>query len=77
LNHYLDYDWLYQAYRRTRKDGAAGIDGVTAKDYEDHLRENLQGLLERLQSGRYQAPPVRRVYIEKDNGTLRPLGIPT
>jgi len=77
LNHYLDDDWLYQAYRRTRKDGAAGIDGVTAKDYEDHLRENLQGLRERLQSGRYQAPPVRRVYMEKDKGTLRPLGIPT
>ena len=30
LNHYLDYDWLYQAYVRTRKDGAPGIDGVTA-----------------------------------------------
>jgi RNA-directed DNA polymerase len=77
LNHYLDYDWLYQAYRRTRKDGASGIDGVTAKAYEEHLRENLQGLLERLKSGRYQAPAVRRVYIAKDNGTLRPLGIPT
>ena len=34
LNHYLDYDWLYQAYLRTRKDGAPGIDGVTAADYE-------------------------------------------
>jgi len=77
LNHYLDYDWLYQAYRRTRKDGAPGIDGVMAKAYEEHLRENLLGLLERLKSGRYQAPAVRRVYIEKDNGTLRPLGIPT
>jgi group II intron reverse transcriptase/maturase len=77
LNHYLDYDWLCPAYRRTRKDGAPGIDGVTAKDDEEHLRENLQGLLERLQSGRYQAPAVRRVYMAKDNGTLRPLGIPT
>lgn len=77
LNHYLDDDWLYQAYRRTRKDGAPGIDGVTVTAYEEHLSENLQGLRERLQSGRYHAPAVRRVYIEKDNGTLRPLGIPT
>ena len=77
LNHYLDYDWLYQAYVKTRKDGAPGIDGVTAAAYESHLQENLQGLLERLKSGRYQAPAVRRVYVPKGDGTQRPLGIPT
>ena len=77
LNHYLDYDWLYQAYQRTRKDGAPGIDGVTAALYESRLQENLEGLLERLQSGRYQAPPVRRAYVPKGDGTQRPLGIPT
>ncbi len=77
LHPYLDYDWLYQAYVRTRKDGAPGLDGITAQEYACHLQENLQGLLERLKSGRYQAPAVRRVYIPKDNGTLRPLGIPT
>lgn len=77
LNHYLDYDWLYQAYVKTRKDGAPGIDGVTAAAYESNLQENLQGLLERLKSGRYQAPAVRRVYVPKGDGTQRPLGIPT
>ena len=77
LNHYLDYDWLYQAYVRTRKDGAPGIDGVTAAAYASALRENLQGLLERLPSGRYQAPAVRRAYVPKGDGTPRPLGIPT
>ena len=77
LNHYLDYDWLYQAYVQTRKDGAPGIDGVTAAAYESNLPENLQGLWERLKSGRYQAPAVRRVYVTKGDGTPRPLGIPT
>jgi group II intron reverse transcriptase/maturase len=77
LNHYLDYDWLYQAYRKTRKDGAPGIDGVTAAAYESCLQGNLAGLLERLQSGRSQAPAVRRAYVSKDDGTPRPLGIPT
>lgn len=48
LNHYLDYKWQYQAYVRTRKDGAPGIDGVTAKTHERKLRANLEGLLERL-----------------------------
>lgn len=77
LNHYLDYSWLYEAYRRTRKDAAAGIDGVTAERYAQNLRENLEGLLERLKSGRYRAPAVRRVYIRKPDGAQRPLGIPT
>jgi RNA-directed DNA polymerase len=78
LNHYLDYDWLYQAYKKTRKDGAPGIDGVTAAAYESHLQENLESLLERLKSGRYRAPAVRRAYVPKGDGTQqRPLGIPT
>jgi group II intron reverse transcriptase/maturase len=54
-----------------------GIDGVTAQSYARNLRTNLEDLLERMKSGRYQAPPVRRVYIPKEDGTLRPLGIST
>jgi RNA-directed DNA polymerase len=77
LNHYLDYDWLYQAYVRTRKDGAPGIEGMTAAPYESCLQENLESLLERLKSGRYRAPAVRRAYVPKGDGTQRPLGIPT
>jgi RNA-directed DNA polymerase len=77
LNHYLDYEWLRRAYELTRKDGAVGIDGVTAQAYERNLRANLQDLLERMKSGRYQAPPVRRAYLPKEDGTYRPLGIPT
>jgi RNA-directed DNA polymerase len=70
-------DWMREAYRLTRKDGAAGIDGVTAAAYEVQLEANLRDLLERIKSGRYQAPPVRRAYIPKADGSPRPLGIPT
>lgn len=77
LNHYLDMEWLQYAYERTRKDGAAGIDGQTAADYEANLAGNLTNLLERLKSGRYKAPPVRRAYIPKADGSQRLLGIPT
>lgn len=77
LNHHLDEEWLRYAYELTRKDGAAGIDGQTAADYEANLEANLRDLLGRIKSGRYKAPPVRRVSIPKADGSLRPLGIPT
>ena len=78
LAHYMDLSWLEAAYRRTRKDGAVGIDGQTAAVYEQDLRGNLQSLLERAKSGTYIAPPVRRVHIPKGDGrTTRPIGIPT
>jgi len=78
LNHHLDLAWLAEAYSRTRKDAAPGVDGQTAEQYGLQLLENLQGLLGRARSGTYRAPPVRRVYIPKGTGPeLRPLGIPT
>jgi RNA-directed DNA polymerase len=79
LAYLMDIDWLKEAYRRTRKDGAVGVDGVTAEDYERDLEGNLQRLLDRAKSGTYQAPPVRRVHIPKGGSATetRPLGIPT
>ena len=77
LAHHIDIEWLREAYARTRKDGAAGIDGQTAKDYATNLEGNLAGLLDRAKSGRYRAPAVRRVHIPKDDGDKRPIGIPT
>jgi RNA-directed DNA polymerase len=78
LNHYLDLSWLYEAYRRTRRDGAPGVDGQTAVDYERDLEQNLRSLLDRAKSGTYRAPPVRRVHIPKGTGSeTRPIGIPT
>jgi len=79
LNKHLDIEWMREAYRRTRKDGAVGVDGQTASDYEANLELNLADLLERAKSGRYIAPPVRRVHIPKGDGTTetRGIGIPT
>jgi len=77
LHHVIDLDWMKEAYRLTRKDGAPGIDGVTAADYEAKLEDNLRDLLDRIKSGRYHAPPVRRAYIPKADGSQRMLGIPT
>src|ERR1700694_4095778 len=77
LHDVIDFEWMREAYWLTRKDGATGIDGVTASDYEANLEANLKDLLERIKSGRYKAPPVRRAYIPKADGSQRPLGIPT
>jgi len=77
LAYHMDMDWMRQAYGRTRKDGASGVDEVTAKEYEANLDENLKVLLEKAKSGSYHAPPVRRVYIPKGKSELRPIGIPT
>jgi RNA-directed DNA polymerase len=79
LSHHIDVEWLHEAYRRTRKDGAVGIDGQTAAEYADNLEENLRALLDRAKAGdHYRAPPVRRVHIPKGDGRkTRPIGIPT
>jgi group II intron reverse transcriptase/maturase len=78
LAHHVDLAWLREAYERTRKDGATGVDGVTAAEYATKLEENLQSLLDRAKSGTYRAPPVRRVHIPKGDGKqTRPIGIPT
>lgn len=77
LAHHLDMDWLVRAHQLTRKSGAAGVDGQTAEQYTQELQSNLQTLLSCAKSGHYTAPPVRRVYIPKSDGALRPLGVPT
>lgn len=78
LAHHIDLRWLYEAYLRTRPDGATGVDGQTAADYSANVCENLQSLLDRAKSGTYRAPPVRRVHIPKGtSGDTRPIGIPT
>ena len=77
LNHLIDLEWMIVAYQLTRKDGAVGVDGVTAAEYEENLESNLEDLLSRMKTGQYKAPAVRRHYIPKADGTVRPLGIPT
>lgn len=79
LAYHMDLDWLLEAARRTRKSGAAGVDGQTWAQYQENLEANLRDLLERAKSGRYFAPPVRRVHIPKAGSPdqTRPIGIPT
>jgi group II intron reverse transcriptase/maturase len=78
LAHHIDLYWLEAAYHRTRKDGDTGIDDVTGKQYAENLHDNLQNLLDRLKSGKYKAPPVKRKHIPKGTGgETRPIGIPT
>lgn len=73
----LDECLLIEAHRAIRKDGATGVDGMTASKYEQNLQERLLDLLRRAKDGSYQAPPVRRVHIPKGKGKTRPIGIPT
>jgi RNA-directed DNA polymerase len=78
LAHHIDVNFLREAYRRTRKDGAPGVDRQTAEEYAQNLEANLQALLDRFKSGTYRAPPVKRVHIPKGDGSkTRPIGIPT
>jgi RNA-directed DNA polymerase len=78
LNHLMDLNWLNEAFKRTRKDAAPGVDGQTGDDYQANLTGNLTSLLDRAKSGAYFASPLRRVYIPKGTGKeTRPLGIPT
>lgn len=78
LSHHVDTEFLKEAFDNTRKDGAVGVDGVTAQQYEQRLEENLESLLNRFKSGTYKAPPVRRVHIPKaGTDKTRPIGIPT
>ena len=78
LNRYLTEDWLQAAFGKVRKDAAAGVDGIMAREYEGQMASRLPELVNLAHSGRYFAPPVRRTYIEKPGKSeKRPLGIPT
>lgn len=78
LAYHMNVNWLMEACRETKSDKACGIDGVTAEEYQENLDVRLADLLERAKSGKYFAPPVKRVYIPKGNSKeKRPLGIPT
>ena len=69
---------VWEAFKRVRANqGAAGVDGQTIEDFEADLSNNLYKVWNRLSSGSYMPPPVRRVEIPKGDGRTRPLGIPT
>ena len=72
----LNEELLVDSWRLLRKDAALGVDRISAAEYEANLAENIKQLVERLKRKRYRARLVRRHYIPKGNGGLRPLGIP-
>ena len=76
MHHVHAVERLEQAYLALKRDAAAGVDGQTWEQYGRDLAGNLQDLSERLARGGYQAKPVRRVYIDKADGSKRPLGVP-
>jgi group II intron reverse transcriptase/maturase len=75
LAHLIDVPALERAYRRSRKDAAVGVDGVTKEQYGQDLERNLQDLHERMKAKRYRHQPIRRVHIPKAQGKTRPIGI--
>src|SRR3984893_7229638 len=77
IAHLITPEALYAAFRDLRKEASAGVDGVTHEEYEKDAARNIQHLHQRLKDGRYQAQPLRRVYIPKEDGKQRPISIPS
>jgi RNA-directed DNA polymerase len=75
LLHHVSVDRLREAYRAISPNAAAGVDGITWRDYGQDLEENLRDLHARVHRGAYRARPTRRVFIPKPDGRLRPLGV--
>ena len=69
---------VWAAFKRVKANqGAAGVDGQSIAEFEANLKGNLYKLWNRMSSGSYLPPPVRRLDIPKADGGTRPLGIPT
>jgi group II intron reverse transcriptase/maturase len=76
LLHHLKAPLLSIAFERLRKDAAVGVDGVTWAEYDADRASRLRDLQDRIHRGSYHPEPVRRVFIPKADGRMRPLGIP-
>jgi RNA-directed DNA polymerase len=76
IAHLITPEALEAAFRSLRKAASAGVDGVTYEVYEVNVGENIRQLHQRLKDGRYQAQPLRRIYIPKEDGKQRPISIP-
>ena len=76
LHHIYNLETLRKAYSSLKKEAAPGVDGETWRHYGETLEDNLQDLSHRLKRGAYRAKPVRRAYIDKNDGRKRPLGVP-
>jgi len=76
LKYLLNVENLRECHGMLKRDRAPGIDGMSAEEYGQNLDERLTDLVDRLKRQAYKPQPVRRTYIPKANGKLRPLGIP-
>jgi retron-type reverse transcriptase len=76
LAHRIDLSWLRKSFRQLRKNESTGVDKLTAKQYAKNLDENLYNLYQRLRRGQYVASPVKRIWVDKEDGKKRPIGIP-
>jgi retron-type reverse transcriptase len=77
LAHLLTPEFLKETWKQMNKRAASGIDGETMAQYAKELDSKVEELVDRLKSGNYKAPVIRRVEIPKGNGKTRPLGITT
>ncbi len=77
LHEFIDVGLLHASFDSLNKRGASGVDAETWKDYNEQRGERIPQLLAAFKSGTYRAPNIRRVYIPKGDGKLRPLGLPT
>jgi retron-type reverse transcriptase len=75
LLHHLTVDLLREGFYSLKKKAAPGVDGVTWQEYETGLEDRLVDLHGRIHRGAYRALPSRRVYIQKEDGRQRPLGV--
>src|SRR3954454_20021669 len=75
LFHHVSIDHLAEAFSELKENAAAGVDGLTCRDYEQHLERNLEDLHARVHRGAYRALPSRRVYIPKPDGRQRPIAV--
>ena len=75
LAHRIDRSLLRKSFRQLRKNESTGVDKITAKEYAENLDENLYNLYQRLRRGQYVASPVKRVWVDKEDGKKRPIGV--
>jgi len=75
LAHFMTPAFLCAAFDRVRKDAAPGIDKVTRTEYAENVESNLEDLWERLRTKRYRVTPVERYWIDREDGSRRPLGL--
>lgn len=77
LSQFIDAEFLRACFYKLNRRSAAGVDEQTWTEYAEEVDQRISGLLSSFKEGTYKAPPVRRTYIQKEDGSQRPLGIPT